>query len=27
LDNIITNGGFSLAPDYNDNYHSETENK
>ena len=26
LDDIISNGGFSLAPDYNDNYHSETEN-
>ncbi len=26
LDDIIANGGFSLAPDYNDNYHSETEN-
>lgn len=26
LDNIINNGGFELATDYNDNYNSKTEN-
>lgn len=26
LDDIINNGGFQLAPDYNDNYHTDTEN-